>query len=253
MSSEVEIRRPGGQMSNRPLHFFWVVDCSGSMIGDKIATVNNAIQSCIQPMKDEADKNPNAQLLIRTLKFSSGAQWVTPQPVKIEDFVWDDLKADGVTDLGKAFEMLAAQLSIPPMTDRALPPVIVLLSDGYPTDDYKKGLEKLMHEPWGKKAVKIAISIGKNADDNVLSDFTGSIEYVLQANNAEDLTNMIKWASTVASVVSAPKSDVNRNNTMGSAPMGISLGASMPVSVPDNGNVVIDMSNIPQPGSGVVW
>ena len=109
--------------------------------------------------------NPNAQLLVRTLKFSTGATWVTPDPVNIEDFAWDDLDAGGVTDLGKAFELLAAQLTIPPMTDRALPPVIVLLSDGQPTDDYKKSLDKLLHLPWGKKAVRIAISIGQDADD----------------------------------------------------------------------------------------
>lgn len=239
----MELRRPGGELANRPLHFFWVVDCSGSMYGEKIATVNNAIQSCVQPMRDAADDNPNAQLLIRTLKFATGASWVTTNPTPIEDFAWDDLQAGGVTDLGKAFEMLAAQLTIPPMSDRALPPVIVLLSDGQPTDDYKKSLDKLLHLPWGKKAVRIAISIGQDADDDVLVEFTGNRELVLQANNAEDLTKMIKWASTVASVVSAP--------------------ASQPIITPvtdgdttekkDNGPLVMDMGAIPEPGAGVVW
>ena len=132
------LKRPGGELASRPLHFFWVVDCSGSMYGEKIGTVNHAIQSTIPEMVDAAKDNPNAQLLVRTLKFSTGATWVTPDPVNIEDFAWDDLDAGGVTDLGKAFEMLAAQLTIPPMTDRALSPVIVLLSDGQPTDDYEK-------------------------------------------------------------------------------------------------------------------
>ena len=135
------LKRPGGELASRPLHFFWVVDCSGSMYGEKIGTVNHAIQSTIPEMVDAAKDNPNAQLLVRTLKFSTGATWVTPDPANIEDFAWDDLDAGGVTDLGKAFEMLAAQLTIPPMTDRALPPVIVLLSDGQPTDDYKKSLD----------------------------------------------------------------------------------------------------------------
>ena len=124
------LKRPGGELASRPLHFFWVVDCSGSMYGEKIGTVNHAIQSTIPEMVDAAKDNPNAQLLVRTLKFSTGATWVTPTPVNVEDFAWDDLDAGGVTDLGKAFEMLAAQLTIPPMSDRALPPVIVLLSDG---------------------------------------------------------------------------------------------------------------------------
>ena len=159
------LKRPGGELASRPLHFIWVVDCSGSMYGEKIGTVNHAIQSTIPDMQDAAHDNPNAQLLVRTLKFSTGASWVTNAPVDIDDFTWQDLDADGVTDIGKAFDMLAAQLTIPPMTDRALPPVLVLLSDGQPTDDYKKSLDKLLHLPWGKKAVRIAISIGQDADD----------------------------------------------------------------------------------------
>lgn len=67
------LKRPGGELASRPLHFFWVVDCSGSMYGEKIGTVNHAIQSTIPEMVDAAKDNPNAQLLVRTLKFSTGA------------------------------------------------------------------------------------------------------------------------------------------------------------------------------------
>ena len=90
------------------------------------------------------------------------------------------------------------------MTDRALPPVLVLLSDGQPTDDYKKSLDKLLHLPWGKKAGRIVISIGQDANDDALEQFTGNRE--LQANNPQALVKMIKWASTAASMVSAPAS-----------------------------------------------
>ena len=239
-------KRPGGELASRPLHFIWVVDCSGSMYGEKIGTVNHAIQSTIPEMADAARDNPNAQLLIRTLKFSTGASWVTTNPVPVEDFAWDDLDAGGVTDLGKAFEMLAAQLTIPPMTDRALPPVLVLLSNGQPTDDYKKSLDKLLHLPWGKKAVRIAISIGQDADDDVLEQFTGNRELVLQANNPQALVKMIKWASTAASMVSAPASRPKEQDQI-----------DLPKDPSQtNAPLVLDMNNIPDPasiGAGDVW
>lgn len=223
---EAQIKRPGGALASRPLHFFWIVDCSGSMYGEKIAMVNHAIQETIPEMREAAQDNPNAQLMIRALKFSSGASWMTAAPVKIEDYSWMDLAASGVTDLGQAFELLAAQLDMPPMPERALPPVLVLLSDGQPTDDYKKALDKLMHLPWAKKSVRIAISIGQDADDSVLTEFTGNVERVLQANNPEALVKMIKWASTVASVVSAPASRMTKEGE-------------------DTSNVVIDVDAIP--------
>ncbi len=227
MAEKAAMRRPGGELSSRPLHFFWVVDCSGSMYGEKIGTVNNAIQEVIPEMRSTAEDNPNAQLLVRTLKFSTGATWVTPDPVKIEDFVWEDLEAIGLTDLGKACELLAGQLTIPPMSERALPPVIVLLSDGQPTDDYKKNLSALLALPWVRKAVRIAISIGQDADDSVLEEFTGNRELVLQANNASALTRMIRWASTVAAVVSAPASSPDLGGDKAKGPAILNL-ASIP-------------------------
>ena len=147
------LQRPGGELATRPIHFFWVVDCSGSMYGEKIGIVNNTIQECIPEMRSAADNNPNAQLLIRALQFSSGASWITSSPVPVEDYGWEDMDTNGLTELGKAFDLLAAQLSIPPMPERALPPVIVLLSDGQPTDDYKKSMEKLKKLPWFRKSV----------------------------------------------------------------------------------------------------
>ena len=41
---EMKLKMPGGEMASRPLHFFWAVDCSGSMSGSKIDAVNHAIQ-----------------------------------------------------------------------------------------------------------------------------------------------------------------------------------------------------------------
>nr|WP_302592352.1 tellurium resistance protein [uncultured Marvinbryantia sp.] len=211
-------------------------------------------------MRNSADNNPNAQLLIRALRFSSGASWITTSPVPVENYSWEDMEANGLTELGKAFDLLAAQLSIPPMPARALPPVIVLLSDGQPTDDYKKSLDKLKGMPWFRKAVKIAISIGQDADDDVLIEFTGNKELVLQANNATALAKMIKWASTTASMVSAPSSKP-MNFTPVSAPAASTPAASVPADEPfapaNNGApLVLDMSNIPNPDDfdeGAVW
>jgi len=203
------MRRPGGELATRPLHFIWIADCSGSMSQDgKIQALNTAIREAIPHMQKVADENPNAQVWVRAIKFSNGAQWHISQPTPVADFRWTDLEAEGVTDMGKAFSMVAEQLKIPPMTDRALPPVLVLISDGQPTDDYQKGLQELLDQPWGKKAVRIAIAIGADADLDVLQKFIGNPEITpLQANNPEALVKYIRWVSTVVlKSASAPAS-----------------------------------------------
>ena len=224
------LKRPGGELATRPLHFIWIADCSGSMSVDgKIQSLNYAIKNAIPAMRTVADGNPNAEVLVRAIKFSSGAQWHIAMATRVADFEWTDLIAGGVTDMGKALSMLADQLKIPPMTDRALPPVLVLISDGQPTDDFESGFKALMDQPWGKKAVRIAIAIGEDADQEVLQKFIGHPELKpLQANNAESLVKHIKWASTaVLKQASSPASQP--------------AGSSSPVvnvpipSVPDSG------------------
>jgi uncharacterized protein YegL len=191
-------RRPGGELASRPLHFIWIADSSGSMEQDgKIQALNTAIREAIPHMRKVAEDNPNAQVLVRAVKFSNGAQWHISQPTPVADFAWTDLAAEGETDMGKALQLVAEQLKMPPMSERALPPVLVLVSDGQPTDDFEAGLKALMNEPWGKKAVRIAISIGRDADDEVLQKFIGNTELKpLAANSPEALVRHIKWAST---------------------------------------------------------
>jgi uncharacterized protein YegL len=200
---------PGGALASRPLHFIWIADCSGSMgVDGKVQALNNAIREAIPHMQQVAAENPNAQVMVRAIAFANGARWHISQPIAVADFRWHDLKAEGVTDMGKALGMLADQLSPDTMPPRALPPVLVLISDGQPTDNFDAGLKALLDQPWGKKAVRIAIAIGEDADLDVLQKFIGHPEFrPLQANNAETLVRYIKWASTeVLKSASSPAS-----------------------------------------------
>ena len=218
-------RRPGGELASRPLHFIWIADSSGSMEQDgKIQALNTAIREAIPHMRKVAEDNPNAQVLVRAVKFSNGAQWHISQPTPVSDFAWTDLTAEGETDMGKALQLVAEQLKMPPMSERALPPVLVLVSDGQPTDDFDAGIKALMNEPWGKKAVRIAISIGRDADPEVLQKFIGNTELKpLAANSPEALVKHIKWASTaVLKSASSPASGAD-------TPMGATPAPSVPI------------------------
>lgn len=234
-------RMPSGGVSARPLHFFWVVDCSGSMAGEKIESLNAAVEECLPAMRSAAAENVGVQVKMRTLLFSTGAEWKEPDWTDLEQYSWDKIIVeDSVTDIGEAFKLLTGELSMPPMPQRALPPVVVLLSDGLPTDNYEPELEKLLKLPWAKKAVRIAIAIGSEIEDDVLEKFTGNKELILHANNPTALVKMIKWASTMASIVSSGVSRVGENNAPNT----------------DEGRLIdkgIDPSNIPDDDGPVVW
>ena len=163
---------PGGPMEKRSVHFFWLLDCSTSMgSSGKIAALNYAIREALPDMVQTARGNPAALLELQSLTFSTGAQWHHATPVAVEEFSWTDVSAHGVTDMGAAFRLVSEKLQTPPMPRRALPPVLALVSDGQPTDDWRTGLRMLDATPWGKRAIRVAIAIGDDADLGMLKEF----------------------------------------------------------------------------------
>ncbi len=217
-------------------------------MGDKIQSLNFAINEAIKPMQDTAQQNPHAQVLVRAVTFSDGARWHLANPTPVADFKWTDVSAAGLTSMGKALTLVAEQLHIPPMSDRALPPVLVLISDGAPTDDFGTGLKKLMAEPWGQRAVRLAIAVGRKANLDVLSKFIGQSELQpLQASNSAALVNFIRWASTaVLQSASSPASQAAGGAVAGAA--GGAAGAG-----PGNVPIPTPPQNPPAPPGSQVW
>lgn len=192
--------RPGGSLAAIPLHFIWIADCSGSMSVDgKMASLNHAAREAVPSMRKVAGDNPNAQVLVRVLAFSTGATWVIDQPTPVQFFQWPELSAQigGITDLGAALGLLARDLRVGVMPGRALPPVLVLLTDGMPTDSFSEGLDALLAEPWGARAVRIGVGLGRDADQDTLRRFINNPDIPpLKAANAEQLVRYVTWAST---------------------------------------------------------
>jgi len=201
------------EIPRRTMVLFFVVDTSGSMAGSKLGAVNTAIEEVIPAIKEISDENADAQIKIAALEFSSGTRWITANgPMELDQFHWNDLEASGVTDLGEACKALNEKLSTKAFMKEAtgsFAPAIFLLSDGEPTDDWKNGLGILKQNNWFKTAVKVAVAIGDEANKDVLAEFTGTMEAVLEVHNAKVLKKMIKFVSVRASQVASKSSNAD--------------------------------------------
>ena len=218
------------EVARRTMVLFFVVDCSGSMSGAKIGTVNSAIEEIVPELRDTSENNADAQIKIATLAFSTGAEWIHP-PIAAENFNWTYLDAYGVTDLGEACNQLNEKLSKNAFMGEArgsFAPAIFLLSDGEPTDDYKHGLEKLKKNNWFKKAIKVAIAIGNDANKSVLADFTGNSESVITVHSPEALKKWIKFVSVRSSEIgsksSSTRTESHSSSSTRSADAGLADG-----------------------------
>jgi uncharacterized protein YegL len=126
------------------------------------------------------------------------------EPVPPSELRWDDLEAGGYTDLGAALRLVAPELAVPPMPRRALPPVLLLVSDGLPTDDADVAMAELLALPWGAHAVRSAVAIGRDSDAGSLKQFMGDSDAEpLTAGNPEELVRCLRWASVHAGLAAS--------------------------------------------------
>lgn len=195
----------------RQMVLFFVVDTSGSMQGTKIGAVNTAIREVLPELKDAGGSD--IDLKVACLTFSSGCQWMYSTPIASDSFQWTNVDADGVTDLGAACRELNEKLSkngFLKAPSGSVAPVIFLLSDGEPTDDFESGINLLQQNNWFKHGIKVAVAIGDDANKDVLAKFTGNIEAVITVHTPEALRKWIRKVSITSSQIgsrSQPVSD----------------------------------------------
>ena len=206
----------GIAVAKRKLNIFFLLDKSGSMSGERIAKLNDAIPRTLDALKTEVqDDNPNLRILINVIEFSSQVKLVTSSGgEELDSYNWRDLTADGYTSTAGAINLLCEQLDLERMPKRGYPPVCVLVSDGYCTDsdrDYDTAIERLNREPWGKKAARIVVSIGSDIDEDALRRFVNKYGSYVNCENAEQIVESIRTKTTEASLSNSestkPRSD----------------------------------------------
>ncbi len=193
----------------RTMTLFFIVDTSGSMSGNKIGAVNDAVTNVMPMLNEISESNPDAEIKVAALEFSTDVRWLYSEPKPASAFIWQDVSADGLTSLGKACLELNSKLSRSGFMKSAsgsFAPAVILLSDGGPTDDYHNGLSHLMGNNWFKAAIKIAIAIGEDADINVLSEFTGTSEAVFTVHNIDALRQIIRVVAVTSSQIGSKSS-----------------------------------------------
>lgn len=205
------------EVPRRTMILFFLVDTSGSMSGSKIGTVNTAIENVLPELQDLSSSNADAQVKIAVMEFSTGIKWMYDSPIDAENFRWNYLEAGGLTSFGEACEELNSKLSRSAfMSDASgsFAPAIFLMSDGEPTDNYQKSLDKLKQNNWFKKAIKVALAIGEGANQLVLQDFTGNSEAVLTAHTPEILMKMIQFVSVRSSEIGSRSANIDASESV---------------------------------------
>lgn len=186
------------EVAARTMTLFYLFDKSGSMSGTKIGQVNYAMKDIPQIIKEVAEGAPNANITVAAATFSTGIEWITPQPQTPDEFIktWRDLQAEGLSSLNEKMSRKAF-LGDNPMG--YLAPGIIILTDGEPTDDWEKPLAELQKNNWFKNAIKIAFAVGDDANKDVLAKICGTSEAVISIDDPQKIRQYIKFVTAAVS------------------------------------------------------
>lgn len=170
----------------KPLPVVLLLDVSSSMSGDKIENLNKAVEDMLDTFAQE--EKMETEILVSVITFGNEVELQVPY-TKASQVQWQGLQANGMTPMGTALKMAKAMIEDKETTpSRAYRPTVVLVSDGQPNDSWERPLEDFISEGRSSKCDRMAMAIGRDADETVLKRFIeGTPHDLFYAKNAGQL------------------------------------------------------------------
>lgn len=177
----------------RKLPVYLVLDTSGSMSGEPIEAVKNGMQILISALRQDPYALETAFLSVIT--FEEKAQQIVPLS-ELATFNLPNLQVGSTTSLGAGLKLLAERVDVEVTKTTAdtkgdWKPMVFLMTDGLPTDDWKAGLLEFQKRKFG---VVVACAAGTGADTSVLKQITDNVVSLDTADTAS-LRAFFKWVS----------------------------------------------------------
>lgn len=182
----------------RKLPVYLVLDTSGSMHGEPIEAVKNGMQILVSALRQDPYALETAYLSVIT--FNTQANQVVPL-TDLASFNAPSISASGGTSLGDALKLLANRVDAEVTKTTAdtkgdWKPMVFLMTDGGPTDDWQTGLREFQQRKFG---VVVACAAGSGANTAILQQITENV-VMLDVADTASLSAFFKWVSASISM-----------------------------------------------------
>lgn len=189
----------------RRLPVYLLLDCSGSMMGEPIEAVKNGVQVMVSTLRN----NPQAieTAFISVITYDSSARQIIPL-TELSNFQMKDIQATGTTSLGEALKVLSNSIDLEVSkttseTKGDWKPLVFIMTDGMPTDDWKSGLVEFQKR---KVGTVVACAAGNGADTSILKSITANV-VSLETADTQSISQFFQWVTASIGVSSTKVED----------------------------------------------
>ena len=191
----------------------------------RIQVLNQAVTEMIASFAEE--EQLDNEFLVSVITFGAQVSTHLP-PTKASRVDWTPLSAAGKTPLGEA--IIAAKRLIEDKEttpSRAYRPVVVLVSDGKPTDRWEASLDSFVGTGRSTKCDRVALAIGTGTDEAMLQKFiAGTSNPLFHAADAKQILDAFQRVTMSVTVRSRSK-DPNQLPGLAAVPIApVSAGSS---------------------------
>lgn len=194
----------------RRLPVYLVLDVSGSMNGEPIEAVRNGMQILASTLRTDPYALETAFLSV--IVFDGTARQAVPL-TELMSFQPPTIDAGSTTALGAALTLTkdCIEREVEKTTAESKgdwKPLVFIMTDGMPTDDWKVGLAEFRK---AKTGMVIACAAGPNADTNLLKQITDTV-VALDTADSSTIGAFFRWVSASIST-SSKKVDLNKSQS----------------------------------------
>lgn len=207
----------------RRLPVYFLVDVSESMVGEPIKQVAEGMNSIVRELR--TDPYALETVFVSVIVFAGKAKTLLPL-TELYSVNLPDFPVGSGTSIGAGLDRLMADMSGSLVkTTREVKgdwkPIVFVFTDGVPTDKPDSVLAKWERE-WRGHCNTVAISIGYNADLQVLSRLTDNV-LRLKEMDKDAFMSFFKWVTASIKTTSVSVNESNNDAANLPRPDGINL------------------------------